>query len=141
MKIPILTIALVFKIFWACEFCKFDLKIIHLTLYHLRFSDSVDIGAYLVVAYFESWNLTLSYFFSCYFLFYKFCKSNLYLITNDKYAQCLNWWHIVLRFIKSTNLTIFLILKWQFCSVNYMCQMRKLNFLFWMCSWFWVIII
>ena len=56
-----------FSFFLVFKLYKSSLQIIDITAEHLIYLGSINIGSYLVVAYFEKWVLTLAHFSNVFF--------------------------------------------------------------------------
>ena len=102
-----------------------------------RYRNIVFIGLYLVLAYFKS---LICFFWRT----NKFWELGLYLsphicdiFLNCRHGECYIWEFLVLAFIETGRLNttsftnFFLIWKWQFCPVNYICQVSKWKLLSW----------
>ena len=117
------------------------LGFIHLISDHLRFLGSVDIGGYL------EWYILKREF--CLLVFFQMFFSGLWIVQVGSVYHNIIWTFQVIGIHEKCkpnypflHLAIFPDLKMtQFWPVNYICQVRKVNFLLWTCPDFWTIFI
>ena len=101
----------------------------------LLFQTILGLWPVLILEIFSSWDI--SYYFSCFFLVCKLCKSGLYIITYFKHGKYFIWEFLVFSFLVFCD---FKYLKFSFssnfsCSVKvlvckYICQVCQLYFCF-----------
>ena len=129
----ILSLFLVFKLRTSC------LQILHLISDYVTFLGSADIGAYLVVAYFERWILTIAHFSDAFFwpivftcqvcISYHILEVLLKVFSIGIYKKS-NHYLLLLAIFHNLELT-------QLWSVNYFSLVYKSKLLLWTCPKFW----